>query len=67
VHFDKLVLLTTTGRRSGRQHTVPLGLVAADDGRLLLFASNMEARTDPDWFANLAADPRVHVEGALEP
>ncbi len=62
VHFDRLVLLTTTGRRSGSPHTVPIGYAQDPDGNLLLFASNMGAPQDPDWYRNLAADPHVGVE-----
>jgi len=62
VHFENLVLLTTTGRRSGQPRTVPLGSAADDEGRLLLFASNMGAPRHPDWYRNLEADPHVHVE-----
>jgi deazaflavin-dependent oxidoreductase (nitroreductase family) len=62
VHFDRLVLLTTTGRRTGTQHTVPIGSAPDADGNLLLFASNMGAPQDPDWFRNLSADPNVTVE-----
>lgn len=54
------VLLTTTGRRSGRPRTVPL--VGLDDGeRLILVASNGGSPTHPDWYLNLTADPRVEV------
>src|SRR3954454_20724421 len=62
VHFESLVLLTTTGRRSGQPHTVPLGSAADADGNLLLFASNMGAPEDPDWLRNLQRNRRVHVE-----
>ncbi len=62
VHFESLVLLTTTGRRSGKTHTVPLGSARDDDGNYLLFGSNMGAPKDPDWLRNLAADPQVTVE-----
>jgi deazaflavin-dependent oxidoreductase (nitroreductase family) len=62
VHLDRVVLLTTTGRRTGQPRTVPLGFALDADGHLLLFASNMGAPRDPEWFRNLAADPRVHVE-----
>jgi deazaflavin-dependent oxidoreductase (nitroreductase family) len=62
VHFDKLVLLTTVGRRSGRRHTIPLGSALDADGHLLLFASNMGAPSDPDWYRNLEGDPHAHVE-----
>jgi deazaflavin-dependent oxidoreductase (nitroreductase family) len=63
VHFEKLVLLTTTGRRSGQLRTVPLGGVR-DGESLLLFASNMGAPRHPDWYWNIAADPQVAVETA---
>jgi deazaflavin-dependent oxidoreductase (nitroreductase family) len=62
VHFDKMVLLTTTGRRTGQPRTVPLGYTADADGNLLLFASNMGAPKHPDWYRNLEADPHVTVE-----
>ena len=62
VHFDHLVLLTTTGRRSGNPHTVPIGFVQDPDGNLLLFGSNMGAPKDPDWCRNIEADPHVVVE-----
>lgn len=62
IHFERLVLLTTTGRRTGLRHTVPLGHVKDDAGNLILFASNMGASSDPDWCRNIAADPHVRVE-----
>lgn len=62
VSFDHLVLLTTTGRRSGQPRTVPLGFAHDDAGHLLLFASNMGAPRHPDWYLNLAADPQVTAE-----
>lgn len=56
-----LLLLTTTGARSGRPHTTPLTYL--DDGdRLLVFASNAGAPTHPAWYHNVLADPRVTVE-----
>jgi deazaflavin-dependent oxidoreductase (nitroreductase family) len=62
VHFDRLVLLTTTGRRSGDPHTVPLGCARDVGDNLLLFASNMGAPSDPAWLRNIEADPHVTVE-----
>jgi deazaflavin-dependent oxidoreductase (nitroreductase family) len=56
-----LLLLTTTGVKSGRQHTAPMMYVEVDD-RLLVVASNAGAPQHPDWFRNLVADPRVTVE-----
>jgi deazaflavin-dependent oxidoreductase (nitroreductase family) len=62
VRFENLVLLTTTGRRSGQPRTVPLGAARDDDGHYLLFASNMGAPRHPDWYLNLESDPRVRLE-----
>jgi deazaflavin-dependent oxidoreductase (nitroreductase family) len=60
-----LLLLTTTGARSGRRHTTPMMYVEID-GRLLVIASNAGAVQHPDWFRNLVADPSVTVEHAGE-
>src|SRR5689334_229082 len=58
---DRMLLLTTTGARSGRSHTVPLGF-ARDGERLLVIASNNGASKAPAWYHNLAANPEVAVE-----
>jgi deazaflavin-dependent oxidoreductase (nitroreductase family) len=60
-----LLLLTTTGRRSGEPRTSPLMYVRLD-GRLHVIASNAGAEADPAWYRNLAATPRVHVEVGAE-
>jgi deazaflavin-dependent oxidoreductase (nitroreductase family) len=62
VNFDWIILLTTTGRRSGAPRTIPLRFVRDSTGQLLLLASNGGAPQDPDWFRNIAADPHVRVE-----
>ena len=52
--------LTTTGRRSGRPHSVPL--YAWDDAdRLVVVGSLGGSARDPDWVHNLRADPRATV------
>jgi deazaflavin-dependent oxidoreductase (nitroreductase family) len=56
-----VLLLTTTGRRSGHAHTTPL-TYTVQGGRILVAASNGGSPTDPQWFANLVADPVVEVE-----
>ncbi len=61
MHRDRLLLLTTKGRRSGRAVTTPM-MFHRDGDRLLVMASNIGAPRHPDWFLNLAADPDVHVE-----
>jgi deazaflavin-dependent oxidoreductase (nitroreductase family) len=57
-----LLLLTTTGAKSGRPHTVPLGHVPDEDGRLLLTASNLGSPHHPAWYHNVLAHPAVEVE-----
>jgi len=56
-----LLLLTTTGRKSGRSHTTPM-VYTRDGDRLLVYASKAGAPTHPDWYLNLVADPKVAVE-----
>ncbi|GAA2643633.1 nitroreductase/quinone reductase family protein [Dactylosporangium fulvum] len=60
-----LLLLTTTGARSGRPRTSPVGY-AHDGDRLLIFGSNAGLPAHPAWFHNLLADPRVTVELGTE-
>jgi deazaflavin-dependent oxidoreductase (nitroreductase family) len=58
------LLLGTTGRRSGREHTVPLvysRLSTQAGERLVVAASAGGAETHPAWFLNLSADPVVTV------
>ncbi|HKD97188.1 MAG TPA: nitroreductase family deazaflavin-dependent oxidoreductase [Micromonosporaceae bacterium] len=60
-----LLLLTTTGRRSGERRTSPM-MYIRDGDRLLVVASNAGADRDPMWYLNLVSDPRVHVEIGTE-
>lgn len=57
----EVVLLTTTGRRSGRAHTVLLQAFPAGEDRVLV-AANSGRATDPDWYRNLLATPTARVE-----
>ena len=56
-----LLLLTTTGARSGQPRTSPMMYLDAD-GRRYVFASKAGAPTNPDWYHNLKANPTVTVE-----
>jgi deazaflavin-dependent oxidoreductase (nitroreductase family) len=56
-----LLLLTTTGAKSGQRHTTPT-MYLRDGDRLLVFASKSGAPTNPAWFHNLIAHPQVTVE-----
>ena len=60
-----VLLLTTKGRRSGKQRTVAL-LYLEDDGALLVIASLGGAPTNPDWYHNLVANPNVSIMGGPE-
>src|SRR3990172_3843035 len=54
----RLLLLTTTGRKSGRPRTTPLAYGRIDDTAYLL----SEAGTHADWYRNLAKDPNAQVQ-----
>lgn len=56
-----LLLLTSTGAKSGRRHTTPV-MYLPDGDRLIVFASKGGAPTNPDWYHNLVAHPRATVE-----
>ncbi|MEU5303147.1 nitroreductase/quinone reductase family protein [Streptomyces noursei] len=58
----RLLLLTTTGARSGLPRTTPACYLAEADGRLAVFPSNGGAATPPAWYRNLTAHPEVTVE-----
>lgn len=57
-----ILLLTTTGARTGRQTTVPLAFGVDDRGRVFVIASKAGAPKHPSWFHNLRANPAVTVE-----
>lgn len=65
--FDRapLLLLTTTGVKSGAKRTNPLAYVRVGD-RILIIASMGGAPTSPRWFDNLVAHPLVTVELGAE-
>jgi len=56
-----LLLLTTTGAKTGRKHTTPT-MYLADADHLVVFATKAGAPTNPDWYRNLVAHPRATVE-----
>lgn len=56
-----LLILTTTGRKSGKQRTTPL-LYLADGDRWIVVASNGGADWEPGWWLNLRAGGTGTVE-----
>jgi deazaflavin-dependent oxidoreductase (nitroreductase family) len=55
------LLLTTTGRKSGKQYTTPL-IYGEADGTYLIVASRGGAPEHPQWYENLVAQPAVGVQ-----
>jgi len=55
-----VLLLTTTGRKSGRSRTQPL-LYARDGDRYVVIASKGGSPTHPLWYLNLRANPAAEV------
>ena len=60
-----LLLLTTTGARSGEPRTTPL-VYTTDGERLVIIASKGGAPTNPAWYHNLTANPEATVELGTE-
>ena len=60
-----LLLLTTTGAKSGESRTRPLAYLS-EGGRIYVFAGNRGAPTNPSWYHNLVAHPDVTVELGTE-
>jgi deazaflavin-dependent oxidoreductase (nitroreductase family) len=60
-----LLLLHTTGARSGRERVNPMMYQAIGDG-FAVFASKGGAPSNPDWYHNLVANPRVRAEVGAE-
>ena len=56
-----VLLLHTTGAKSGKDRVHPVMYLDLD-GRRFVFASKAGADTNPDWYHNLVADPRVTIE-----
>jgi deazaflavin-dependent oxidoreductase (nitroreductase family) len=58
---NKVLLLTTTGRKSGKAHTIPLSYFETD-GALFIVASNGGQPRHPAWYLNLLANPTVTIQ-----
>src|SRR5271155_5050271 len=57
----KVLLLTTTGRKSGQARTVPVAPYLEGDD-VYVIASMAGAPENPAWFGNLTAKPEVDVQ-----
>ena len=56
-----LLLLTSTGAKSGETRTSPV-VHTRDGDRYVIIASKAGADTNPNWFHNLVANPRATIE-----
>jgi deazaflavin-dependent oxidoreductase (nitroreductase family) len=56
-----ILLLTTTGRKSGEPRTMPL-IHVEDDGRWVIIASKGGAPEHPGWYSNLEADSDAEIQ-----
>ncbi|MFJ6943093.1 nitroreductase/quinone reductase family protein [Streptomyces wuyuanensis] len=61
----RLLLLTTTGARSGAPHTTPVGYLPDGGERVLVIASAGGSPKHPDWYHNIVANPRLTVEDGV--
>ena len=61
----QLLLLTTTGAKSGKRRVNPLAYTT-DGDRLVIIASKGGAPSSPDWYYNLVAHPKVTIEVGTE-
>ena len=57
----QVLVLTTRGRRSGKERTVPLQYFP-DGEAMVVVAANSGLPSPPGWYFNLTADPRARVE-----
>ncbi len=60
-----LLLLHTTGAKSGQPRMAPLAYLTID-GRTIIVGSKAGLPTNPDWVHNLRANPRAHIEVGTE-
>jgi deazaflavin-dependent oxidoreductase (nitroreductase family) len=60
-----VILLTTTGAKTGREHVTPLNF-SLDGDRLVVIASKGGSSRHPAWYHNLVANPEVTIEHAGE-
>ena len=65
LHGEPIILVTVTGRKSGRKLTVPL-IHLRDGDRMIVVASKGGMDKHPLWYLNLVANPDVEVQSGSE-
>lgn len=61
MHKAPILLLTTTGRKTGKQRATPV-IYLKDADRFIIVASNSGAQTHPVWWLNLQTTPQATIE-----
>ncbi len=56
-----VLLLTTTGRKSGKKHTVPV-MYLSESPNYIITASNNGGEMPPAWWLNLKSSPQATIE-----
>lgn len=60
-----LLLLTSTGAKSGQPRLAPLAYLTIDQ-KMIIIGSKAGADTNPDWVHNVRTHPRAHIEVGTE-
>jgi F420H(2)-dependent quinone reductase len=58
---NKVLLLTTRGRKSSKAHTTPLGFFVWQGGYIIV-ASNGGAARNPGWYYNIKNNPKMTIQ-----
>lgn len=58
----EVLLLTTTGRKTGKKRTTPLGYFKDGQGSYVIIGSNAGFDSHPAWFYNLKSQPHVTIQ-----
>ena len=58
---ERVLLLTTTGRKSGQRRTIPVSYFE-DGSTLFVIASNAGREHHPAWYLNLSAQPEADIQ-----
>jgi deazaflavin-dependent oxidoreductase (nitroreductase family) len=61
----RTLLLTTRGRESGKLRRTAL-IYGEDKGNYIIVGSRGGHKDHPNWYLNLRADPRVHIQVGAE-
>lgn len=61
-----MLLVHTIGRKSGREHIVPMRAMVRENGMLYIFASAHGNVHNPDWYHNIIANPDITIKMGTE-